>query len=237
MSGRCAPADSGAVRSGPRMTASASAADAAVRLAVDCMGGDHGPSVTLPACRAFLDAHPQAELLLVGRLEALAPAAGWPRCTLIGATEVVEMHDPIEVALRRKKDSSMRVAVIAAQGRRLRPGRCRRLRLGRQHRRADGAGALPAQDHRRHRPPGDRLRDAEPARRLHDRARPRRQRRLHGRAPAAVRRHGQRAGRGGRGQRAAPASACSTSAKRPSRAARRSSRPANCCAAAPSAGC
>ena len=28
-----------------------------VRLAVDCMGGDHGPSVTLPACRAFLDKH------------------------------------------------------------------------------------------------------------------------------------------------------------------------------------
>jgi glycerol-3-phosphate acyltransferase PlsX len=40
---------------------------ARVRLAVDCMGGDHGPSVTLPACRAFLERHPQAELVLVGR--------------------------------------------------------------------------------------------------------------------------------------------------------------------------
>ena len=30
-------------------------------LAVDCMGGDHGPSVTLPACKAFLDAHPDAD--------------------------------------------------------------------------------------------------------------------------------------------------------------------------------
>jgi glycerol-3-phosphate acyltransferase PlsX len=38
-----------------------------VTLAVDCMGGDHGPSVTLPACRAFLDAHPQAHLILVGK--------------------------------------------------------------------------------------------------------------------------------------------------------------------------
>jgi glycerol-3-phosphate acyltransferase PlsX len=85
---------------------------APVRLVVDCMGGDHGPSVTLPACRAFLDAHPQAELLLVGRIDALAPAKGWPRCRLIGATEVVEMHDSIEVALRRKKDSSMRVALL-----------------------------------------------------------------------------------------------------------------------------
>jgi glycerol-3-phosphate acyltransferase PlsX len=35
-----------------------------------------------------------------------------PRCTLIGATEVVAMDDPVEVALRRKKDSSMRVAIV-----------------------------------------------------------------------------------------------------------------------------
>ncbi|WIT09998.1 phosphate acyltransferase PlsX [Paucibacter sediminis] len=86
-------------------------ADGVVRLSVDCMGGDHGPSVTLPACRAFLAAHPQAELLLVGRGEALAEAKAWPRCTVVPATEVVEMDDPLEVALRRKKDSSMRVAI------------------------------------------------------------------------------------------------------------------------------
>ncbi|MEP7058021.1 MAG: phosphate acyltransferase PlsX [Caldimonas sp.] len=82
-----------------------------VRLAVDCMGGDHGPAVTLPACKAFLAAHPEAELILVGRLEALAEARDWPRCTTVGASEVVEMTDSIEVALRRKKDSSLRVAV------------------------------------------------------------------------------------------------------------------------------
>ena len=75
------------------------------------MGGDHGPSVTLPACRAFLDRHPQAELLLVGRADALAPAAAWPRCRVVTAAEVVEMDDSVEVALRRKKDSSMRVAI------------------------------------------------------------------------------------------------------------------------------
>jgi glycerol-3-phosphate acyltransferase PlsX len=89
------------------------AADSAspIRLAVDLMGGDHGPSVTLPACRAFLDAHPQAELVLVGRADALAPAAGWPRCTRVEASEVIEMTDSVETALRRKKDSSLRVAV------------------------------------------------------------------------------------------------------------------------------
>ena len=75
------------------------------------MGGDHGPSVTLPACKAFLASHPQAELILVGRADALAQASGWARCTVLPATEVVEMTDSIEVALRRKKDSSLRVAV------------------------------------------------------------------------------------------------------------------------------
>src|SRR6187397_1913127 len=82
-----------------------------IRLAVDCMGGDHGPSVTLPACRAFLAAHPHAELVLVGRAEALKAAAGWERCTRVEATEVVDMIDSVEVALRKKKDSSLRVAV------------------------------------------------------------------------------------------------------------------------------
>jgi glycerol-3-phosphate acyltransferase PlsX len=84
---------------------------ARVRLAVDCMGGDHGPGVTLPACRAFLDSHPRAELLLVGARAALAPVLAWPRSTVVEASEVVAMDDPIEVALRRKKDSSMRVAI------------------------------------------------------------------------------------------------------------------------------
>ena len=87
------------------------AADAPIRLAVDCMGGDHGAAVTLPACRAFLAGHPDAELVLVGKPEALAPAQGWSRCRLVGASEVVSMDDPVEVALRRKRDSSLRVAI------------------------------------------------------------------------------------------------------------------------------
>jgi glycerol-3-phosphate acyltransferase PlsX len=75
------------------------------------MGGDHGPSATLPGCRAFLASHPQAELILVGTEAALAPAKDWQRCKLVVATEVVAMDDPIEVAMRRKKDSSLRVAI------------------------------------------------------------------------------------------------------------------------------
>lgn len=75
------------------------------------MGGDHGPSITLPACQAFLAKHQDAELLLVGLPEALAPARNWERCRVVEASEVVTMDDPVETALRRKKDSSMRVAI------------------------------------------------------------------------------------------------------------------------------
>lgn len=88
-----------------------------IRIAVDAMGGDFGPSVTLPASLAFLDSHPEASILLVGQPAALAAQPQFslmqshPRCQVVAATEVVAMDDPIEVALRRKKDSSMRIAI------------------------------------------------------------------------------------------------------------------------------
>ncbi|MCV0437249.1 MAG: phosphate acyltransferase PlsX [Hydrogenophaga sp.] len=85
-----------------------------ITIAVDCMGGDVGPAVTMPACAAFLSSHPQAHLLLVGKP---AELKAWPhvlnnvRCSVVSASEIVTMDDPVEVALRRKKDSSMRVAI------------------------------------------------------------------------------------------------------------------------------
>ncbi len=75
------------------------------------MGGDFGPSVTLAACRNFLDNHPEARLVLVGLAESLAKFSH-PRATIVAATEVVDMDDSVEVAMRRKKDSSMRVAIL-----------------------------------------------------------------------------------------------------------------------------
>lgn len=81
-----------------------------ITIAVDCMGGDFGPLVTLPACRKFLASHADAQLLLValpGTLEGFSA----PRCQALSASEVVTMNDPLEVALRRKKNSSMRVAI------------------------------------------------------------------------------------------------------------------------------
>ena len=74
------------------------------------MGGDHGPAVTLPASLRFLDHFPDAQLLLVGLPEALK-GVSHPRARVVEATEVVTMEDTVEVAMRKKKDSSMRVAI------------------------------------------------------------------------------------------------------------------------------
>ncbi|HYO28528.1 MAG TPA: phosphate acyltransferase PlsX [Azonexus sp.] len=85
------------------------------RIAIDCMGGDHGPSVTVPAALRFLDDHPAASLILVGREEVLQPLlgnrSGNSRLRVVHASEVVEMDESPALALRGKKDSSMRVAI------------------------------------------------------------------------------------------------------------------------------
>lgn len=85
-----------------------------ITIAVDCMGGDVGPAATMPACEAFLASHPQARLVLVGQSQAVAAYSRLirhERCQWVEASEVVAMDDPIEIALRKKKDSSMRVAI------------------------------------------------------------------------------------------------------------------------------
>ena len=81
-----------------------------ITLAVDCMGGDHGTQVTIPACQRFLDAHPDAHIICVG-LEEKISHFNHPRVTLLFSPEVVLMHDPIEIALRKKKKSSMRLSI------------------------------------------------------------------------------------------------------------------------------
>ncbi|QWD01599.1 phosphate acyltransferase PlsX [Polynucleobacter paneuropaeus] len=88
-----------------------------VTLAIDAMGGDHGVIVTVPACCDFLEKHPDVRISLVGDSEKLKLALKPYSKTLIEqiqiipASEIVLMDDPIEVALRRKKNSSMRVAI------------------------------------------------------------------------------------------------------------------------------
>jgi glycerol-3-phosphate acyltransferase PlsX len=87
-----------------------------VRIAIDAMGGDHGPAVTVAAALSSLRAHPDARLFLVGRsaeIEAVLGAGGDLRARLqvVHADEVVAMDDPPAVALRGKRNSSMRLAV------------------------------------------------------------------------------------------------------------------------------
>ena len=93
-------------------------------IAVDAMGGDHGPSVTVPASLDFLAADPDAELLLVGLKEPLERelarhrGTGHARITIVPATEVVGMDEDVRTAIRTKKHSSMRVAIdLVKEGR------------------------------------------------------------------------------------------------------------------------
>lgn len=81
------------------------------------MGGDFGLPVTIPAAIDFVGKYPDVELLLVGvpadiekAMSGAAPALR-ARLSIVPASEVVTMADSVEVALRRKKDSSMRLAV------------------------------------------------------------------------------------------------------------------------------
>jgi glycerol-3-phosphate acyltransferase PlsX len=88
-----------------------------IKISIDCMGGDHGPSVTVPAALSFVNHESEAELVLVGLDDAIRAelkrhkAESHPRISVVHASEMVTMDDSLEVALRRKKDSSMRVAI------------------------------------------------------------------------------------------------------------------------------
>ena len=88
-----------------------------ITVAVDCMGGDHGPHVTVPAALDFQRRHADVDVLLVGPRDAIEAelaarqAAAGPRLRVHPASEVVAMDEPPAAALRYKKDSSMRVAI------------------------------------------------------------------------------------------------------------------------------
>lgn len=85
-----------------------------ITIAIDCMGGDHGPNVTVPAALDFLSRNADARVILVGleeKLRAILPAPVPERVAIRHASEVVAMDEPPALALRNKKDSSMRVAI------------------------------------------------------------------------------------------------------------------------------
>lgn len=90
---------------------------AAICIALDAMGGDHGPRVVVPAALSMLAAHANLQLILVGDkplLEqqlALYSKAPNSRLMIHSTTQVVAMDESPAMALRHKRDSSMRMAI------------------------------------------------------------------------------------------------------------------------------
>jgi len=90
-------------------------------IALDAMGGDHGPDVTVSAALDYLERDPEVSLVLVGNEEALRArvpeSALGPRLRVHPASQEVAMDELPSKALRGKKDSSMRVAIdLVKQG-------------------------------------------------------------------------------------------------------------------------
>ena len=87
-----------------------------MRLAVDVMGGDHGPAVVVRgALQALEDSPSIQQIILVGKEDSIRPhlpsTAAADRVRVVHADQVVAMDDgPMDV-LRRKKDSSMARAI------------------------------------------------------------------------------------------------------------------------------
>ena len=82
-----------------------------VRIAVDAMGGDHGPIEVVPGALDHAAAHPEDHVLLVGdpaRISALAPTLP-ANVEVVPASQVIEMDEHPALALREKRDSSITV--------------------------------------------------------------------------------------------------------------------------------
>ena len=86
-------------------------------ISIDAMGGDHGPAVVIPAALRALEKHPNIKLILVGDETVLADklkehhVENDSRFIIHHASQQVEMDESPALALRGKKDSSMRVAI------------------------------------------------------------------------------------------------------------------------------
>jgi glycerol-3-phosphate acyltransferase PlsX len=89
----------------------------ATTIAVDAMGGDFGPRVTVPAAINIVSRHADLHIILVGQesqisphLQKISPSIQ-QRVSIVHTDEMVLMDDKIAVALRQKRQSSMRLAI------------------------------------------------------------------------------------------------------------------------------
>jgi glycerol-3-phosphate acyltransferase PlsX len=85
-------------------------------ISLDAMSGDLGAEVVVRAAYASLQKYTRLKLILVGDEAELSDlvkriVGDEPRLSIVHATEVVEMSDAPADAVRKKKDSSMRVAI------------------------------------------------------------------------------------------------------------------------------
>ena len=89
----------------------------AITIAVDAMGGDFGPRVTVPAALSVLARYPDLKIILVGQETQISPhlqkssAIIKQRVSIVHTDEMVTMDDKVAVALRNKRQSSMRLAI------------------------------------------------------------------------------------------------------------------------------
>jgi glycerol-3-phosphate acyltransferase PlsX len=83
-----------------------------VTIAVDAMGGDHGPTEVVPGALDHARGHPQDQVILVGDEETVRGIAGGlpANVSIVHASEVVGMDEHPARALRDKKDSTILVA-------------------------------------------------------------------------------------------------------------------------------
>ena len=88
-----------------------------ITVAIDAMGGDHGPHVTVPAALEALKQDSEINIVLVGLTEVIEAELATHK-TSVGsrlrihhASEVVTIDESPQSALKNKKDSSMRVAI------------------------------------------------------------------------------------------------------------------------------
>lgn len=89
-----------------------------IRIAIDCMGGDFGLRSTLPAAVKALSRFPDLDLTLVGDADAIDTqlnSVDRSRLVVVHATDIVLMTDKPSVALRKKSQSSMRIAIDLLQ--------------------------------------------------------------------------------------------------------------------------
>ncbi len=87
-----------------------------ITIAIDAMGGDFGPPVTVPATLKVLSRHPDLHIILVGDaplLQQILQSCTYDkaRLSIQHASQQVHMDESPSLALRNKKDSSMRVAI------------------------------------------------------------------------------------------------------------------------------